>query len=146
MKTQMLSICFCIIAFSLSMTNQCLGKEKNGATLTVHVKNLKNTDGKLEITLFDSESSFLQKGIQQVVQIEDRSIVTIQFKGLVQGIYAISVVHDEDGNGEMNTGFLGIPIEDYGFSNNAKGRFGPPSFEQTKFQISGDQQIEININ
>ena len=29
-----------------------------------------------------------------------------------------------------------IPKEGYGFSNNAKGTFGPPAFEKTIFEIN----------
>lgn len=115
-------------------------------TITVHVKNLKNTDGNLRVTLFDSKDNFLQKGEQQIVSIDDKSKVTIAFQGVETGVYAVSVIHDEDNDGKMNTGIMGIPTEDYGFSNDAKGTFGPPKFEQAKFEVQGDKEIEININ
>jgi len=59
--------------------------------------------------------------------------------------YSVSVYYDLDENGELNTGFLGIPSEPVGFSNNAKGSFGPPSFEDTKFKPSKNQTIEIRL-
>jgi len=34
---------------------------------------------------------------------------------------------------DLCTNFLGIPNEEYGFSNNARGRGGPASWEDAKF-------------
>ena len=57
--------------------------------------------------------------------------------------YAVSVVYDEDGNGKLNTGFLGIPSDPVGFSNNAKGTFGPPSFYKASFAFPELEKISI---
>ena len=64
---------------------------------------------------------------------------------LKAGTYAVSIVYDEDSNGKLNTGFLGIPTEKVGFSNNVTGTFGPPSFEKTSFTISGSRSLEIRL-
>lgn len=61
--------------------------------------------------------------------------VTIMVRGLSPGTYAVAVYHDENGNGAFDQGFLGIPLEDYGFSNNASGFFGPPSFADAAFRV-----------
>ena len=61
--------------------------------------------------------------------------------------YAIKLFHDEDGDDKINTNFLGIPKKSYEFSYNAKGFFGPPSFEKTKFQLKDKKmKIEIKLN
>lgn len=114
--------------------------------LTVNIKNFKNTDGKVKVTLFDSEANFLSKGTGQEVSIEDKSMIQVVFENVAPGTYAVSIIHDENGNGDLDTGAFGIPTEDYGFSNNAKGMFGPPSFEDTKFEVTGDKEVVININ
>lgn len=115
-------------------------------TLSVKIKKLKNTDGKLQVTLFDSEGNWLNNGEMQVVSVDNKSEVIVTFENVTPGTYAVSVVHDENNNGEMDTGLFGIPTEDYGFSNDAKGSFGPASFEDSKFEISANKEIEININ
>ncbi len=115
-------------------------------TLTVKVKNLKNTDGRLEVSLFSSEADWLNKGAQKIVAFEDTDEVVVTFEDVTPGIYAVSVIHDENSNGDLDTGFLGIPTEDYGFSNDAKGTFGPASFGDSKFEMSADKKIVININ
>lgn len=69
-----------------------------------------------------------------------------RFKAIPAGRYALSVVHDENGNGELDT-FLAIPREGFGFSRNPKIRIGPPSFEEVRFVIDGGsnrQHVEMN--
>jgi small-conductance mechanosensitive channel len=53
------------------------------------------------------------------------------------GTYALAVIHDENMNGKLDTNWLGIPIEGYGFSNGAKGLFGAPSFSAARFPYDG---------
>ena len=62
-------------------------------------------------------------------------------------LYPSPVFHDVNGNGEMDTNLLGLPLEPWGVSNNAKSNFGPPSWEDIRFEIpaAGTQQtIELN--
>ena len=61
------------------------------------------------------------------------------FAGLPEGRYAISVLHDENGNGraDMTLGF--IPREGFGFSRDAPVRMGPPRFDRAAFEIDGGE-------
>ena len=59
-----------------------------------------------------------------------------QFEDMTPGDYAVSLIHDENGNGRMDV-TLGIPREGYGFSRNAPVRFGPPRFSQAEFPVGG---------
>jgi uncharacterized protein (DUF2141 family) len=52
---------------------------------------------------------------------------------------------DVNGNQEFDTNFLGLPKEQYGFSNNAMGTFGPPKFEPASFILDGYKKIKINL-
>ena len=58
---------------------------------------------------------------------------------LPYGKYAIAVYHDKNVNGELDSNLLGIPKEAYGFSNNARGRFGPASWKDAHFEITSQQ-------
>jgi uncharacterized protein (DUF2141 family) len=49
----------------------------------------------------------------------------------------VSAFHDRNNNGELDKDWLGVPVEDYGASNDARGTFGPPSFEDAKFRFEG---------
>lgn len=60
---------------------------------------------------------------------------TVTFTGLAAGRYAVAAYQDVDGNGELTLWPIGLPREAYGFSRNARGRFGPPSFESAAFDL-----------
>lgn len=71
---------------------------------------------------------------------------SIRFDGVPFGIYAIALVHDENGNNKMDTGFMGMPKEGFGFSRNPVIRFGPPKFAQVHFTVgAGDAAQPIRI-
>ena len=61
------------------------------------------------------------------------------------GTYAIGIFVDVNYNNKMDRNFLGIPKEQYGFSNNAKGNFGPPSFEAASFKVAGETRLSIDL-
>lgn len=63
--------------------------------------------------------------------------IRVTFPSVSKGTYAIKVFHDVNADGRMDTNFFGIPKEPYGFSNDAMGLFGPPSFEQAAFTVGG---------
>ena len=66
-------------------------------------------------------------------------------KGQVKpGTYAVSTFHDENSNGKLDTNLLGIPTEGVGASNNAKGHFGPPKFDDAKFRFEGGR-LDLKI-
>jgi uncharacterized protein (DUF2141 family) len=68
------------------------------------------------------------------------------FDGLAPGDYAIKVFQDRNLNDELDTNFIGLPKEPYGFSNDAMGRMGPPNFDQAKFPVTDEKtSIEINL-
>lgn len=62
---------------------------------------------------------------------------TVTFKAVHDGTYAISSFNDENGNGKLDTNFLGIPKEGTGASNNAPANFGPPKWADAKFEGKG---------
>ena len=66
---------------------------------------------------------------------------TVVFEDIPQGTYAIKVFHDANENSEHDTNFLGIPTESYGFSNDARGTFGPAKFADAKFDVKQANQI-----
>jgi uncharacterized protein (DUF2141 family) len=78
------------------------------------------------------------QGLQAVARFED----------VPAGPFAVSAFHDEDRDRKLDTGLLGIPSEDYGFSRDARGTFGPPSFEAARLDmVAGEsQQITIKVN
>jgi uncharacterized protein (DUF2141 family) len=57
---------------------------------------------------------------------------------------AVAAFQDLNRDGVLNKGAYGVPIEPYGFSNNARGPFGPPSFESASVRLPAQSQ-ELQI-
>jgi len=115
--------------------------------LTVLVVGAKASTGQAIASLFSSVDNYLKEPVvKHVMPINDAGEAQFVFSELEAGNYAVSVVYDEDGNGELNTGFLGIPSEPVGFSNNAKATFGPPSFDDASFAFPQSENISISLS
>lgn len=114
-------------------------------TVEVHISNLSNNDGNVKVGLYNSATDFLEKQYKSaIVLVEDKNAKAV-FTDIPDGIYAVSFYHDEDKDNEFDM-FMGmIPIEDYGCSNNAKGMFGPPKFDDAKFELKDGIIKQVNI-
>jgi uncharacterized protein (DUF2141 family) len=62
------------------------------------------------------------------------------------GPIAISVFHDKNGNGELDTGPFGIPSESYGFSRDARDTLGPPKFAEARLELAAGESMSIVIH
>jgi uncharacterized protein (DUF2141 family) len=95
--------------------------------------------GTLRLALCPSESAFeTDKGCTLHTAKAAGSLVRLRIPDLLPGTYAVKIFHDADNDGTLDTNWLGIPSEPYGFSNDAMGSFGPPSFEQARFNVGGE--------
>lgn len=99
---------------------------------------ISDVKGEIRIALFNSEEKYGDKEepLHAVVLEVKSDTVVWDDAELPFGEYAIAVYHDKNLNGKLDSNFLGIPKEAYGFSNNARGRFGPASWKEAHFTIS----------
>ena len=70
-------------------------------------------------------------------------VTVLRFADLPAGDYAIALFHDENGNGVLDTRFR-VPVEGFGFSNNPRVYFGPPSFAAARFAV-GDGRVAETV-
>ncbi|OGU57543.1 MAG: hypothetical protein A2X64_04770 [Ignavibacteria bacterium GWF2_33_9] len=143
----LLLLVFCT---NLIITSESITQVQKGSII-LEAKGFKNDDGKARILIFSTKE---KKGfpsnqnnafIKKVVDIKNKQIA-VTFDEIPFGDYAISVHHDVNGDGKVNTNLIGIPKEGLGASNDAKGNFGPPKFEKAKFSLnSSEKQIKIYI-
>jgi len=109
--------------------------------IVITVSQIKNDSGLLRISLFDSKDGFPNK-FKQALKFINRDSESpetkITFPDIPFGEYAIAILHDENNNEKMDTNFLRMPKEGYGVSNNVRGSFGPPKFEDAKFLVEQD--------
>lgn len=134
-----------ILSAGLAIALQAEETPLNGA-LTLTVSDIGTNRGEVRIALFNSKKTYTKNPIHvAVVKVEKGSarwIVT----DLKPGDYAIALFHDANGDGKMNKNLIGLPKEDYGFSNDASGTFGPPSWSKAKLTIGeGVTQHIINL-
>lgn len=114
-------------------------------TLTVHVKGVQSQEGKVFVSLYDSEDAFLNKALVEATATADGEHITVTFDELPAGEYALSVMHDVNGNGELDTGVFGMPLEPFGFSNDAPAKFGPAKYHVAKFSLDNSVTQTINL-
>ena len=141
------------LSLPLSLASLLVISPAVAATVTVDVRNIE-TKGEMHLAIYDDADVFendngekggAAKGIIQGV-IEDVGVGNATYTfDLPNGTYAIGIFVDTNYNNEMDRNFFGVPKEQYGFSNDAKGSFGPPSFKDASFTVSSEMKLEINL-
>jgi uncharacterized protein (DUF2141 family) len=129
-------------ATALAQSSSCPG---------IHVKvlNIRNSVGTVACALFESPVGFPIEFLHyatniMVIKIRDTK-ARFDFLDIPPGTYALAVTHDENTNGKLDTNWLGIPTEGYGFSNDAKALLSAPSFSAASFVYDG-QDLHLTIS
>jgi uncharacterized protein (DUF2141 family) len=107
------------------------------------VTGVRDTTGVIMVALFAGSETFLKKPVVGKFARAENGRAVVVFEGQPAGEYAASVIHDANRNRKLDTNFLGMPREGFGFSNDAMGTFGPPSFEKARFNVT--EPISIHI-
>jgi len=139
-----------IAAFALIvLSSACFAGDK-AANLTIKVSGFLNNHGQVIANVFRSDGDVMK--IETVYLREKGKIrnrhAQLVIKNLEYGKYAVSIFHDENGNGDLDHNFIRMPAEPLGFSNGFKmGLFsGLPSFEKLQFTFEpGAATIEIKV-
>ena len=119
-----------------------LAESTAASRVLVELTGLQEASGNLYIAVYDSDSSWLGDDtvMQQKVVIADArdgELVLAELQ-LPPGEYALSIFHDTNDNGELDTNFIGIPKEPVALSNNARPKFGPPKYKDAVFTLGAD--------
>ena len=118
----------------------------NAADLRVTVTNGPPGPATLYIALFDTEQAYAgsQAVLSQKVDMVE-GVAQWVFSGVPRGRYAVKSFADENGNARLDTNLIGLPVERYGFSNNARGRMGPPAFDAAAVEVDADRSIRFEL-
>lgn len=138
----MKTIIFLALMFAFEIAFSQAGEN---TTLTVVVENIKTNEGEVLAGLY-SRDTFMKTEAEfgaSSAKIEDGK-VTLVFREIPAGTYGLSVLHDKNSNGRMDFEATGMPQEDYGISNNIFNPYGPPRWEDARFEI-GDAEMEIIV-
>lgn len=115
--------------------------------LEVELSNLRSGDGHVRLCLTANPKHFPNcKGDPAAHRLAaPAASERLRFRNLPSGAYALSVIHDENDNAQLDT-FARIPREGIGFSRNPVVRFGPPKFDAACFTIgAGEAQQNVRI-
>lgn len=112
--------------------------------LSVTVTNFEpKAGGQLRAAIYDSPESF-DKAADPIAAVLVRQVVDgshVAIGPLPPGRYAIRVFQDINGNGKVDTNLFGMPTEPIGFSNDAMGSMGPPSFDAAAVTLGETQAV-----
>ena len=116
--------------------------------MNLQINHIEEIKGDLFVALHNSADTYLAKDSEPfrhtVAEVETKGSQQVSLCDVEAGAYAISIFQDVNRNGELDSNFIGIPKEPYGFSNNLK-KMRPPSFEEASFQYEANELVEINL-
>ena len=143
-----LLLCLILLGSHLQFA-QTSQKTKSFGKLEVIITGFGNNEGDCWFAIDNSKEVYEGEDtvwIGKILPIKNQEVI-VMIDSLEFGEYAVRVFHDENRNGKIDTNFLGIPDEDYGYSNDASGWFGPPSWENAKFIFNQpNMKLEIEVD
>ena len=122
-------------AFALQMAGPAAHASAAPVDVKVRLLDVASAKGQLLVSLCD-KSTFMRHCAKSARTVAKRGSIEVTFRGVQPGRYAVMAVHDENNDGRLGRTSIGIPSEGYGFSRDAKGAGGPPSFEQAAVNVS----------
>ena len=111
-----------------------------GAPLVVEITGVRSGSGRIRVDVCEQENFLKDPCPQSGATAARAGRVTVTLPQVRSGRYAVQVYHDENGDGRLARGFMGIPKEGFGFSNNIRPRFGPPRFNDAAVTLGGAPQ------
>ena len=138
-----MKINICLFFFSLLFLS-----DLKSAELVIKILNIEENIGSIHFAVYDNPEFFpenhgkkigFKKNVTEL--IDDQVTIT----DLEESFYAVAIYHDKNSNNNFDT-FLSIPQEKFGFSNDAKVFFGPPSFDEAAFYLKKNQRLKIEIS
>jgi uncharacterized protein (DUF2141 family) len=118
------------------------------ATVEAVVSDLPSTRGIVECVLWSGSGGFPRDTARAAAKVVTRDLeggrAVCAFERVPRGTFAVTMLHDENENGLVDTGFLGIPVESYGFSRDPSPLLRAPTFEESCFDV-GEESITVRI-
>jgi uncharacterized protein (DUF2141 family) len=129
----------CMAGLGLSFS-----KAPTQAQLTI--EGITSIRGSVRVALYNKPEGFTEpKKAVHLKSVSVESATVIVDLNVPPGRYAVAVFHDENNNGVLDKNAFGLPTEAYGFSNNARGRFGPPDFNSCVVEIGPNTKNSIKV-
>lgn len=112
--------------------------------VSLEISGIVSAGGEIAVALYAQDGAWLGSNPVAAQRVPvSQGVMTIVFEDIAPGRYAASVYQDINANGALDTGFMGIPSEPYGFTAGAAARFGPPAFDAAAFDVaSGEDAVQ----
>lgn len=138
-----------LLILSIFLVSIFTFKPQPRGTLELIIKNTKSNKGVVQVLIFNKEDGFPEehkKAFKALSLPISNSSARVVIEDLEAGNYAVSVIHDEDSDGQIRKNNFGMPLDRYGFSNNPTLFLGPPSFSKSAVSIKNDSvKVEISL-
>jgi uncharacterized protein (DUF2141 family) len=111
--------------------------QSSNGSIKVTITKVSSKSGEVMVALFSSPKGFPYETGFAVQKLKGKAVngtVELTFPSIPSGTYAIALFHDTNGDGKLNTNFMGIPKEGYGVSNNSYNTFSAPGYTTSSFQ------------
>lgn len=129
--------------FALALMACITAVAADAGDLKVVVENVKGSDGKVRVALFNNAGEFPRGAFFKGREQDSRpGAVQVIFNDVPAGDYAIVAFQDKNSNGRLDRDLIGFPTEPLGFSKDASITIGPPAFSDAKFSFDGGSQTQ----
>lgn len=122
----------------LSLGILSLGASLMAGDVTITIRGLKSGKGQVIVGYWTKGDGFPDKmekvAAKQAAQISGNA-ATVVFRNVAPGVCAFNLIHDENGNGKMDTNFIGIPKEGFGCTNDPRPKMRAPKFDEAKVNV-----------
>jgi len=131
------------LAFALAQPAQA-DDVAPAATLVIHVENVRD-GGLVRLGLYDERGYRTEDATPvaaaDVPAVSGETVITL--RDVPPGTYAIETYQDVNGNDKMDLTWLGLPLEPYGFSRDARPVLSKPQFSKVKFTLKAGEQSQV---
>ena len=132
------------LIFALSIS-QLFAQQQPKSLIELSLSNQKSAKGKIFLAVYDNENSFGTPEKAVFLKTFPAKNPFYEYFELKNGSYALAVFQDLNENGILDTNWVGIPTEPYGFSNDPVIRFGPPQFKECLINLANNSKICIKL-
>jgi uncharacterized protein (DUF2141 family) len=140
---------FFLVLSLLFITNMAFAQQ---SSLAITVSGITHDSGSIVVAVFDSADNWLSTDADTAAfadasqAVSGEAQVSLLIEDIATGSYALSIFHDVNANGELDTNFIGYPQEPFGFSA-PMGAFGPPNFYKASIEVGpGFNEITIALD
>lgn len=131
---------------SLAMPPAAQSYDAGSGDILITVSTVRNLNGHIICALFDSAEAFDKRlPAMKVTASAATPSTDCVFHGVKAGSYAVTAIHDENDNGQLDKNFFGLPKEGYGVSNNHTYAMHGPAFGESRFSFPGDGALALAI-